>query len=204
MKYSIKPRKDGPLMVSFEENVLFDDAGNRIEAKSGVALCRCGASQNKPFCDGMHRKIGFSSEREIEQEKLQHYPGKKITIHFNRSICAGAARCVQGLPEVFHSGSGENWIDPDGAEAEKIVETIKTCPSGALSYEMEGKRFIDERKDPKITLFKNGPYGVEAFALEETPPATNGSKSKYTLCRCGASGNKPYCDYSHAKVDFKG
>ncbi|MGB5965430.1 MAG: (4Fe-4S)-binding protein, partial [Sulfurimonadaceae bacterium] len=127
------------------------------------------------------------------------YEGQEITIHFNRSICAGAAACVHGLPTVFTSDNSTDWIRPDNEKNAKIIETIKACPSGALSYSVKGKTTIDARSVPKITIVKNGPYKVEGITLEGMPTPTNFSTTKYVLCRCGHSKNRPYCDYSHAE-----
>lgn len=202
MKYSIKPLTDGSLEVLFDKNVIFYD-GALVDVKSGAHLCRCGHSQNKPFCDGAHLKVGFVSQKEIESEKIQTYKGNEITIHFNRSICAGAGKCVDGLPEVFRSGSEESWIFPNEGTIEKIIQTVKSCPSGALTYEIHNQIAIDQRVTPKLEIIKNGPYVVEGFTLLACDTPTNASKSKYTLCRCGHSQNKPYCDYSHALKGWK-
>ncbi|MEN8146038.1 MAG: CDGSH iron-sulfur domain-containing protein [Campylobacterota bacterium] len=193
--------ENGPLEVDCTD-VVFMKEGKKLEAENPSHPCRCGHSKNKPWCDGSHVKAGFTSKREIDEEMLQVYEGKEITIHFNRSICAGAAACVHGLPTVFKSDSPSDWIRPDNETNAKIVETIKACPSGALSYSVNGKIAIDGRSVPKITIIKNGPYRVEGVVLEEKPIPTNFSTTKYTLCRCGYSKNRPYCDYSHAESSW--
>ena len=193
--------ENGPLEVDCA-NVVFIKDGKNIEAENPTYLCRCGHSKTKPWCDGTHEKVGFRSEREISEELIQVYKGKAITVNFNRSICAGAAACVHGLPGVFTSDNSTNWIAPDNESSEKIIETIKACPSGALSYTINDKITVDKRIEPKITIMKNGSYYVEGIALEGMPIPTNFSITKYTLCRCGHSKNKPYCDYSHAEKSW--
>jgi len=181
--------------------MLFKD-GKQVEKENPAYLCRCGDSKNKPFCDGTHEKVGFSSKREISEEIIQVYEGKKITVNFNRSICAGAANCVHGLPSVFTSDKSTNWIYPDKDSNDKIIKTVNSCPSGALSYSIKGKVTIDKRTEIKISIVKNGPYVVEGVKLEGMPTPTNFSTTKYTLCRCGHSKNRPFCDYSHAENNW--
>ena len=131
----------------------------------GVALCSCGASKNKPFCDGTHGIIGFSSKNKetsdgspIIKDKIKDYVGKEITIHDNRKICSHAAECVNNLPSVFKFNS-RPWISPDVAEKEKIINTIKKCPSGALSYSIDDVEYRDQNeRRSMVTVSKDGPY----------------------------------------------
>ena len=190
--------ENGPLEVDCSDAIMMQD-GNKLETKNPSYLCRCGKSKNKPFCDGAHSKAGFLSKRDISEEILQTYEGKEISVEFNRSICAGAEACVKGLPSVFKSGDGSNWIFPDEDEKEKIIKTIKRCPSGALSFYVKGETSTDLGINPKVSVIKDGPYNVEGIKLEGFHLPTNFSETKCTLCRCGYSKNKPYCDYSHAQ-----
>lgn len=194
--------ENGPLEVDCKDVVIMQE-GKKLEAENRAYLCRCGKSKNKPFCDGSHSEAGFESKREISEEVLQTYKGKELTINFNRSICAGASECVKRLSSVFKSGEGSNWIFPDEDSSENIIKTISACPSGALSYTIEGKTSIDARIKPSINIMKDGPYKIEGIKLEEISIPTNFSTTKYTLCRCGYSKNKPYCDYSHAENSWR-
>jgi CDGSH-type Zn-finger protein len=166
---------------------------------AGVALCRCGGSNNKPFCDGTHGTNGFTDKKLTDGSlnKRDNYTGKTITIHDNRGICAHAGRCTDNLASVFKLKQ-EPWIDPDGATADEIIATIKKCPSGALSYSIEGKEHRDQDREPMVTVTKNGPYaltgGVEVLGQERSEGA---STEHCTLCRCGGSKNKPFCDGTH-------
>lgn len=172
---------------------------------TGVALCRCGGSANKPFCDGTHSKNGFTDQMIADSKlnKLDNYTGKQITIHDNRSICAHAARCTEGLSSVFKFKQ-EPWIDPDGAAVDKIIETIRSCPSGALSYSIDDVENIKSEQEPMITVTKNGPYSVVGgIELLDTEMSEGASKDHYTLCRCGESKNKPFCDGTHWSVGFE-
>jgi len=170
-----------------------------------MALCRCGGSANKPFCDGTHQKNGFTSERVVDgsADKLEHYAAKGITIHDNRSICAHAGACTDGLKSVFKYKS-EPWIDPAGGAVAAIVETIRKCPSGALSYTLDGATDNDQQQQPSITATKDGPYAVAGdVQLAGQTWAEGAARQRYTLCRCGASKNKPFCDGTHWSIAFK-
>ena len=201
MSYEITELDDGPLKLESDKPIIYKD-GVLVKAESPVYLCRCGVSNNKPFCDGTHNSANFSSKREISEEIIQNYKGKEISIIFNRSICAGAGECVRNLPTVFKSGSSSEWIYPDNDKNENIIKTINGCPSGALSYTIQGKRDLDNSSVAKVTIIKNGPYNIEAVNFGHLPTPTNFSTKKYSLCRCGYSKNKPYCDYSHADKNW--
>jgi len=203
-KVTIECTPDGPLIVKGLEN-FSNSSGDSIEAKKTIALCRCGASDNKPFCDGTHANIGFS-DRKLTDSKWdfrENYVGKKITIHDNRGICAHAGFCTSGLPPVWKMGV-EPWIDADGAEVEKVIETIKKCPSGALSYSIEDVEHRDQDRRPSIQLAKDGPYHIQGgIELLDTERGEEVSLEHYTLCRCGWSKNKPFCDGSHWYAKFR-
>src|SRR5215831_19056287 len=135
--------------------------GETCVAVRGVALCRCGGSKNKPFCDGTHGVNRFTDQR-IADDSQNHrisYVGKRLTIHDNRSICAHAGLCTDRLRSVFRMNQ-EPWIDPNGASAEEIIETVKKCPSGALSYSIENVECRDQDREPMVTVTDNGPYAV--------------------------------------------
>jgi len=179
--------------------------GDPCETIAGVALCRCGGSQNKPFCDGTHGKNGFKDEKLTDgsANKREHYPGKKITINDNRGVCAHVGNCTDNLKSVFKLDE-EPWIDPDGASVEAIIEVIKTCPSGALSYSIDGVEHKNYEREPMVTILKDGPYAVTGgVELLDQPMAEGTSNEHYTLCRCGGSKNKPFCDGTHWHIGFK-
>jgi hypothetical protein len=99
--------------------------------------------------------------------------------------------------------SGMGWIQPDREPAEKIIEVIRRCPSGALRYTINGKTGPDHTEPPNIRIRKNGPYEVKgsvplrtSFWMQQQNPQL------YALCRCGASRNKPFCDGSHWRIKF--
>ena len=171
----------------------------------GSALCRCGGSKNKPFCDGTHSTNGFRSDR-LADARMDHrssYQGKRITIHDNRGICAHAGACTDNLKSVFRMKQ-EPWIDPDGATVDEIVATIRKCPSGALSYSIDGVEHRDQEREPLVTVTNDGPYAVTGgIELQGVPFGEGASREHYTLCRCGGSKNKPFCDGTHWSIGFR-
>ena len=208
----IIPLPNGPLyyFTDFESKPvdgLENEQGSPCSTPRGVGLCRCGASTNKPFCVGRHSTIGFTDRKETDGhlDRRVDYVGREVTIHDNRGICAHTGFCTTGLPEVFRLGE-EPWIDPDGAPAERIIETIKKCPSGALGYSIGGVEHRDQERDPLVTVSKDGPYyvtgGIEVAGHANR--AEGASEEHATLCRCGSSKNKPFCDGTHWQIGFKG
>ena len=179
--------------------------GNPCTTITGVALCRCGGSNNKPFCDGTHGKNGFTDNKSTDGalNKRKNYVGKQITIHDNRGICAHAGYCSDNLSSVFKFGE-EPWIDPDGASVKDMINTIGKCPSGALSYTVDNVEHRDQDREPMVTVTTDGPYAVAGgIELVDEPFGEGASTEHYTLCRCGGSKNKPLCDGTHWHIGFK-
>lgn len=199
----IKPQKNGPYIVKYLENIS-NSRNEPIQIKNTMTLCRCGASKNKPFCDGTHNRIDFTDEKDKNRvpDLRESYVGKKITVHDNRGICSHAGFCTDNLPTVFRMGT-KPWIDPDGADPERIKEVIHMCPSGALSYSENNVEVKDFGGNDEIHISFNGPYYVRGVKLKDHDLGDGASQEHYTLCRCGKSGNKPRCDGIHWYAAFK-
>jgi len=204
-EFQIIPLPNGPYyyFTDFEPKVIdgiINSRGEELRNLKGAALCRCGASDNKPFCVGAHGEIGFSDRKETDGQldKRVNYVGKEITIHDNRGICSHVGFCTDSLPSVFKLGE-EPWIDPNGASKDEIITTIEKCPSGALSCSLEGVEHRDQEREPLVTVSKDGPYfvtgGIQIVGHENR--AEEVSNEHCTLCRCGSSKNKPFCDGTH-------
>lgn len=195
--------ENGPFIVKRLER-LRNSKGETLATRATIALCRCGHSSKKPFCDGTHAKVGFSSVRESDKDiqRRKDYVGKRITIHDNRTICSHSGYCTAQLKTVFRLDA-KPWIDPDGADVEAIIETVRQCPSGALSYSIDAVEHRDQDREPMITVAKDGPYYVTGgIEIEDASGLQPPSREHYALCRCGASKNKPFCDGSHWSVKF--
>ena len=194
----IQAMENGPYLVH-DSPPLKNFKDDDLEIRDVTALCRCGKSGKKPYCDGTHAKVGFSSAREGDgsNDKWDMYAGKAVTIHDNRGICAHSAICTEGLSSVFKYGQ-EPWIDADGADVAAVEKQVAACPSGALRYTADGTEHADFGNDPVIYIAKNGPYAVKGgVELEDSVTGQVPKSTDYTLCRCGGSKNKPFCDGTH-------
>lgn len=202
-KPTIACAPNGPYLVKNLEG--FENSkGEALPVKPVVALCRCGGSASKPYCDGTHKTNGFSDANLPGKSKTHRksYPGKQITIQDDRSICAHAGYCTDGLASVFNSESTP-WIIPDNGTVDEIIAVVRRCPSGALSYSIADFT-PEETASPTITVTKDGPYAVAGGCqLENMALADGAPADRYTLCRCGASKNKPFCDGSHWDAGFQ-
>lgn len=129
--------------------------------------------------------------------RRKEYAGKDITISFDMKRCIHARNCFLKLPDVFDPAQ-RPWVQPDNAPAEEIAAMIRTCPSGALAFQRTGA----EEAPPginRVAVLENGPLAVAgAIAVDDAEAET-----RVTLCRCGLSKNKPYCDYSHVEGGFE-
>ena len=200
----IKTLKNGPYVAS-QLSTFKTSKGDCIKTQKTMVLCRCGQSKNKPFCDATHVKINFNSSKKAgrQPDQVDDYVGKGVTIHDNRGVCSHVGYCTDNLPSVFLIGK-EPWIDPNGAPVADVIRVIRMCPSGALSYSVDGVKHDTIDREPGVSLRKDGPYNVVGeVELEDYDKSGPHSKEHYTLCRCGGSKNKPFCDGTHWYNKFK-
>jgi len=206
-KPSIDVPEKGPFLVKNLPK-LTDSNDQPIAMETDViALCRCGASENKPFCDGTHKDIGFTGERERSEEyPTQEFAGKELTVVDDIGICCHAGSCVHGAPGSFFNWDGDERIsEPDKEERDTVIETIRKCPSGSLAYKLGGKLHDQFFSESEIFVSEDGPLHVRGGVEFNDPTgARPPTTDHYTLCRCGASKNKPFCDGSHTDAGFKG
>ena len=198
---------NGPYMVDGQPPLL-DPAGDPIEAKERYFLCRCGGSSNKPFCNGTHNTNGFDGTEVADRSPIgsrrKAYRGDGVTIFDDRSVCAHAGFCTDRLPTVWNSKQSP-WIAATGAPADEIVATVSACPSGALAYALgDSDDPVVAAGEPRIEPMADGPYVVRGGILLASPDETPyEARTPYTLCRCGASKNKPFCDGTHSDIGFR-
>ena len=200
MDAAITPTPNGPLHAQ-RIRALKNDRGETIDTAESIYLCRCGHSQNKPYCDGAHAAAGFSDRRLRAAAPPVEFVGREITVIDDFSVCAHAGRCVDRGPATFFvKGPGGRASLPDATPADQIIAAIRHCPSGSLLYKLHGRRVDGYSTETAVQVEKDGPLHVRRAQLAgEAQPLTS---DHYTLCRCGASQNKPFCDGMHANVKF--
>lgn len=137
--------------------------------------------------------------------KTKEYTNGEVTVVWEAAKCIHSGICVKGSPEVFQPKE-RPWVKIDASPTSKIVETVKKCPSGALSYYMNnGEDKTAQSLETKVEVLENGPLLVYGTLKVTHKDGNEETKNKTTaFCRCGASQNKPYCDGAHVKKDFRG
>lgn len=214
--------KDGPYLVSgglpIDKQIIGigedDEPENWIKDKKvssgeSCALCRCGESKNKPFCDGAHGKVGFDGKETAsknpydKQAKVLDGPTLKLKDAF--ALCARARFCERD------AGTWELTTHSDDQKARELaIEEACKCPSGRLVecdkktgkiFEKEFEQSIGLVEDPQKKV--SGPIWLKGgVPVESSDGTTYEVRNRQTLCRCGKSQNKPFCDGSHIDAGF--
>ncbi len=137
--------------------------------------------------------------------KIKEYSNGETTVVWEAEKCIHSAICVKGLGDVFKPKE-RPWIKIDASDTEAIINQVKQCPSGALSYYMnDEKDQSSQTLETKVEVLENGPLLVYGTLNVVAKDGTSETKNKTTaFCRCGQSSNKPYCDGAHIKAEFKG
>ncbi len=138
------------------------------------------------------------------------YTNGEVTIVWKPAVCIHSRICwnnATGLPEVFNPAE-RPWIKPEAAGTERIIEQVKKCPSGALSFyrNEEAAKMAEHKAESIVEVMPNGPLLVYGnLTVKDKDGNETHRESKVTaFCRCGHSSNKPYCDGSHIKAGFEG
>lgn len=141
----------------------------------------------------------------MEREITKKYSNGELTIVWKPQKCIHSGVCVKTLPMVYDP-EAKPWINVENASTEELKEQIIKCPSGALSYFMNAEDNQEEETlETKIEILENGPLLVYGTLKVTDKEGNIETKNKTTaFCRCGESNNKPYCDGSHIKADFRG
>jgi CDGSH-type Zn-finger protein len=213
----IKVSKNGPYLVSGEiplqkQVIIADSEGTATEWQPSTkyppqekyALCRCGHSKNKPFCDGTHVKVAFDGTETAGEEAYLDHPkeidGPALKLDDIEDLCASARFC--------HRAGGIWKLVPasDGQEKKRIaIEETCDCPSGRLVVvDKQTKKVVEPKFAESIGLIEDPAMGVSGpiwvrggVPVESADGKTYRVRNRVTLCRCGKSKNKPFCDSSH-------
>lgn len=184
--------------------------GEAFEAKETYALCRCGHSGHAPYCDGTHAKIHFDGTETAPEktytELMTVIDGPALALEDARPFCA-AARFCDAVKDVWDSM--EETGDP--AVRERVVGQVGRCPSGRLVIRDKATgEAIEPKFTPSIGVTEDpaegcsGPLWVRGgVTVQSQGGRTYETRNRVTLCRCGRSANKPYCDGTHIEASYR-
>ncbi|MBI3440153.1 MAG: CDGSH iron-sulfur domain-containing protein [Proteobacteria bacterium] len=138
-------------------------------------------------------------ENDSHDDDVEHVEGKAIDISFRTKLCVHSRYCVTQAPRVFLANVEGPWIHPDSMDVEELAAVARNCPSGAIHYKRNDG--APDEQPPPVNLIRVLEGGPNAFRGDLR---IDGDPIGYraTLCRCGASKNKPYCDGSHHEIHF--
>ena len=209
--------KDGPYLVSggiplLRMRVEGDDDGypcNWVEVeqyprKESYVLCRCGASKNKPYCDGSHKKSQFDGTETASRKQYlanaKEYKGPDLRLTDNKPLCVGAGFCER---------AGNIWnltVNSDTPSYKSTaIKEAADCPSGRLVvWDVQGNP-IEPEFEQSIAVTEDqdgvpGPLWVRGgVKIESADGSVYENRNRVTLCNCGKSKNKPLCDGTHVE-----
>jgi CDGSH-type Zn-finger protein len=221
-KFKIKVQKDGPYLVKgslplIKEKIVTNDQGYSVSyeevkkypEKEEYSLCRCGKSKNAPYCDGSHLKAKFDGTETASKEPFEYQAekieGPELILCDAEELCAFARFCDLG-DRVWKLCEESN--DPEAKEL--CIKEAELCPSGRLVVlDKKTGNSLEKKYDPKISLIDDpaencsGPIWLKgSISVESAEGDTFEVREKQTLCRCGESENKPFCNGAHASCEF--
>jgi len=217
----IKVEQDGPYLLygasKISQKIILTDAdgvsikygdGKVFEIKwDPIALCRCGRSKNAPFCDGSHR-FGFDGTETasktpiMKQRSAKRIEGPELTLMDNQNYCAYARFCDRG---------GRIWnLVTSGKNPKLAIEEANLCPAGRLLMFTKDGKSLETKDRKEINLIEDGGLKISGplwirggIKVIGADGKTYEVRNKQTLCRCGSSGNKPFCNGAHASIDWR-
>ena len=193
-----------PIMSEHGEPLSWKTEAPEGQVAPMAALCRCGQSANKPYCDGTHARVEWDDTDSAPEgeyaERVKRYGGDGIEVLDDRPICVHAGFCGNQVTNVWKMAAKTG----DSRVRAEAMAMIERCPSGALSYTVDGE--INEPDLPvEVAVIPDGPLwvsgGLTVTRDDGTPLET---RNRVTLCRCGQSSSKPLCDGSHKEAGFTG
>jgi CDGSH-type Zn-finger protein len=216
----IKLIKDGPYVVTgnvplTEQAIVCDEAGTALKMEvtheypqtESYSLCRCGKSKNMPFCDGSHQKEHFDGTETAKKEYSGNkYVGKSLVLYDDEDLCASARFChlSSGTWQLAENANDEN-------SRELAIKSACGCIAGRLVIKDKATGEVMEPfYEPSIAIVQDPAAGVSSAIWVRggiQVVSDNGElyevRNRVTLCRCGKSRNKPFCDSMHSYTKFK-
>jgi CDGSH-type Zn-finger protein len=185
------------------------EQGETFETLDEYLLCRCGQSADKPFCDGSHLRVGFdgteTASRQPYLKQASEEAGPRVTLTDAEPLCAFARFCD-------HGGQVWNLVERNDERAASLaVREAALCPSGRLvAWDRRSNEAFEPDLEPSIGVVEDPSEGVSGplwirgrIPLVAADGYAYEIRNRVTLCRCGASRNKPFCDGSHAQIGFR-
>lgn len=183
--------------------------GKSFPVQETYKLCRCGRSNTKPFCDGTHRTMGFDGRETASRvpvaRQSETYDGPTLTLDDAEQLCAFARFCDAG---------GKIWALVEATDRpdvhDLVIREATHCPAGRLVvHDKRTRKPVEPQLPPSIGVVEDpalgcsGPLWVRGgIAIESASGTPYEKRNRVTLCRCGASVNKPFCNGSHASIRF--
>lgn len=198
------PLRDRHPVVSEHGEPLTWRSEEASEQRAVYALCRCGESSRKPYCDGTHAKVGFdgteTAPTDSFRERCADLGGIGIEVSDDRSICVHAGFCGNRVTNVWKMTRETD----DSVVRAQVMAMVERCPSGALSYSVDGAE-VEPALPMEVAVVADGPLWITGgIPVQRADGESFETRNRVTLCRCGHSSNKPLCDGSHKEVGFKG
>jgi len=219
----VKITKDGPYVIfgdlPFDTDIEILGSDGEPEAwqkgktyphKDTYSLCRCGHSDNKPFCDGTHIPIGFDGKETAQKKKYMELAEKNA----GPGLDLFDAECFCSITRFCHR-AGDAWTltenSDDPMKKQLVIEEAGNCPSGRLvAWDKAANIPIEPVREPSIAVTQDtkhavsGPLWVKGgVPIESADGSTYEIRNRVTLCRCGESTNKPFCNGAHIKSKFQ-
>lgn len=224
-KFYITVQSDGPYLVYGRpplsqqiitpdhngENWTFTEGMDfKMDAEQPVALCRCGHSRDKPYCDGSHVNGGWDPALTAPVESLlegaQLFDGPVVSLTDNEHYCVFARFC---------DAKGRVWNlvgeSDNPQKKEYTVHEANMCPNGRLSaWDNETRKPFEPKYDPSLGLIEDRPLAISGglwvrggIPVRTEDGTTYEIRNRVVLCRCGQSSRKPLCDGTHASMKFR-
>jgi CDGSH-type Zn-finger protein len=216
--YRVRISEDGPYEVTgspplvhtaqveteFGEPIGWEEP-TPIDASGEFDLCRCGRSSRKPFCDASHETARFDgkevADRRPRAERARVLAGDGVVMTDDISLCTHAGHCADRFTDVWEMIRKTS----DPVVRARLQHMVELCPSGRIAHASTiDADPVEPEFEPSIGVIRDGPLWVlGGIPVESSDGTTYEVRNRVTLCRCGRSNNKPFCDGTHREIGFR-